>query len=127
MKRPLNKSEEPDPLLRLDIYAEIIIFSYDKTTEQGRKLPIKSGYCPNHCVEKIDEKNIMIMGGIYLLNQEILSFDTLEIVKVKFLTIDKYIQKIQVGFEWEIFEAWRKVGEGRVLEILPNIETQWIG
>lgn len=114
-----------------EVLAEIEIFGYDEKQGIGRKNFIKSNYRPNHWFgnyQKIDGSlsKMFLMGNIELLEQETLEPNEIGLAQVAFLGIAENIDKIEVGFEWQIFEAPRLIGKGKVLEILPNVETQWI-
>lgn len=114
-----------------EVLAEIEIFGYDEKQGIGRKNFIKSNYRSNHWFgnyQKIDGSlsKMFLMGNIELLEQETLEPNETGLAQVAFLGIAENIDKIEVGFEWQIFEASRLIGKGKVLEILPNVETQWI-
>lgn len=116
-----------EPFYTCTVLAEIKIFAYDEAKGIGKKNPIISNYRPNHWFgnwQTIDEKTskMFLMGNIGLLENEILYPEEIGLAEVTFLGIKENIDKLEVGFEWQMFEASHLIGEGKVIEIWQPVE-----
>ncbi|MFW2176971.1 MULTISPECIES: hypothetical protein [unclassified Moraxella] len=117
-----------------DVLVEITLFGCDEQNKIGRRTPIITGYRPNHWFgdyHTADSKTCksFLMGNIELLEHEELEPTQTGLAEVCFCSIASNIDKLKVGFEWQMFEAPRLIGEGKVIEIwkpkyqLPNTPT----
>lgn len=127
MKRLKVVNEKP-VFYTCTVLAEITMFAYDEAKGIGRKNPIMSNYRPNHWFgdwQTIDGKTykMFLMGNIKLLDTELLELEQTGLAEVTFVSIKELIDKLAVGFEWQMFEVPRLVGNGKVLEILEMPKT----
>lgn len=115
-----------------DVLAEITLFGYDEQNQIGRRTPIITGYCPNHWfgdyyTAKGKTCRMFLMGRIELLEDEMLEPTQTGLAQIWFCSVAENIDKIVIGFEWQMFEAPRLIGKGKVIKIwkpkyqLPNI------
>lgn len=129
MKR-LKISNKKAVFYTCTILAEVKIFGYDEAKAIGKRNPIISNYRPNHWFgnyQKIDGQlsKMFLMGNIELLEDEILQPEQAGLAEIFFVGIKENIDKIEVGFEWQMFEAPRLIGKGKVLEIWSKHESNF--
>jgi hypothetical protein len=98
-------------------------FSLYPTDNGGRKTPIKTGYRPNHVFEYKPNSNELLatyIGDVNFVGQDLLSPGESIIGTVRFLkhgNVEKFMQK---GRVWWIHEAYNKIGEAEILEIIEE-------
>ena len=86
--------------------------------EGGRSTPIKSGYRPNHILEKSDTEKLLKthIGDIQFDDQEFIQPGETKIVTVRFLRVAAVEKHIHVGLKWLINEGSRTIADGEIIE-----------
>ena len=93
--------------------------TFKATAEGGKSNPIRSGYRPNHCFEKLENnKNPgFYIGEVQFNDKEFIYPGETSIVTVIFLKAGDIEKHLTPGRRWYVYEVPQLVAEGEILHL----------